>query len=320
MSVRRVLVAASAAALTSLALLNVPATAAPDRTTGAADSSADSGADARAAVTCNTGIWGVTSGNRLLRRSTHNSSLSRPDVIAAGTLPSRATSLIFKDSGRDGNAEGDRWWQEMVTLNADGTPRLLTAEGTIGGETITWKSKPLLNRGFRHRVLSKGGGFNYFAVDGAGNLRRWVLFRNNRGQLYFGSSRVVRKGMGGLKTLTYATSIRDAGQTTSILFGTTRSGALLQIRVGDRAPQRTDDQVGKVRVVTLRKRGFAAYNAVSPTYCNNSPYFPGLTYIDSNADLARLYTLKGIAAANPANLVNRGRVGRNVHWRIRAAL
>lgn len=316
MSVRRRLVAASAAALTSLTLLIAPANAAPDRTaeSGRAD------ADARAAVTCRTSIWGVTSANRLLWRSTRNNSLSRPDVIAAGTLPSRATSLIHKDSGRDGDAAGDRWWQEMVTLNADGTPRLLTAEGTIGGETVTWKSKPLRNRNFRHRVLSKGGGFNYFAVDQAGNLRRWILFHNDRGQLYFGGSQVVRRGMGGLKTLTYATSIKDAGQTTAVLFGTTRSGALLQIRVGDRAPRRTDDRVGKVRVVTLRKTGFGAYNAVSPTWCNNSPYFPGLTYIDSKADIARLYTLKGIAAANPANLVNRGRVGRNAHWRIRAAL
>lgn len=316
MSVRRRLAAASAAALTGLTLLNAPATAAPDRTAG----SSETAADARATVTCHTAVWGVTSANRLLYRATRNNSLARPDRTAAGTLPSRATSLIFKDSGRDGDADGDRWWQEMVTLNADGTPRLLTAEGTIGSETLTWKSKPLRNRNFHHRVLSKGGGFNYFAVDRSGNLRRWILFRNDRGQLYFGGSQVVRRGMGGLKTLTYGNSVRDAGQTTSLLFGTTRSGALLQIRVGDRAPRRTDDRVGKVRIVQLRKRGFAGYNAVSPTFCNNNAYFVGLTYIDSKADIARLYTLKGIAAANPANLVNRGRVGRNVHWRIRAAL
>lgn len=311
MSVRRRLAAASAAALTGLALLNAPATAAPDRTPESAGS-----ADPRATVTCRTGVWGVTSANRLLIRDLRNLSVSGRDVVLAGTLPSRATSLIFKSGDRD----GDRFTQEMVTLNTDGIPRIVTARGTAGEEDFTWSSKPMLNRNFHHRVLSLGGGFNYFAVDRSGNLRRWILFHNNRGQLYFGGSQVVRRGMGGLRTLTYATSINDAGQLTALLFGTTRSGALLQIRVGDRAPRRSDDRVGKVRVVTLRQRGFAGYNAVSPTFCNNSPYFPGLTYIDSKADIARLYTLKGIAAANPANLVNRGRVGRNVHWRIRAAL
>jgi hypothetical protein len=311
MSVRRRLVAASAAALTGLALLGAPAAAAPDR-------SGDGRAAAikRAEVTCRTAIWGVTSANRLMLRRTRNNSLVEPDHVLPGTLPSRATSIIYKDSGRD----GDRWWEEMLTLNDDGIPRQVTVRGVVGSdETPTWSSRKLLNRGFRHRVLAGGGGFNYFAVDRAGNLKRWILFHNDRGGLYFGNGKVVRRGMGGLRTLTFGSQVKDDGQVTTLLYGTTRSGALLQIRVGDRAPRRTDDQVGKVRVVTLRKRGFAGYNAVSPTWCNANPYFHGLTYIDNKADLARLYTLKGAAAANPANLLNRGRVGRNVHWWIRTA-
>lgn len=302
---------AAAVAVTGLTLLTTPADAVPS-----SSATGDLGQGrATTPPNCSTDLWGVTGANRLVHRQLSNGVPDRSDSVASRTLPFTPESLSYGSTDHD----GDDTVLDKVALNRDRTLRMLTVRSDFTSGAISWTSRPLANRNFRHRLLV-GSKLYFFAVDPSGALRRWYLLRNAAGKQYLGGSHVVRRGMGGLKTLSYYHTFNLRGVHTAILFATTRSGGLMQIRVVDRNPSRKDDPVGKVRVVQLRKSGFGSYTTASLSTCNNRYEYPALTYIDRRANLARLYSLgNGVWKPEAKRLVNRGRVGQDLHWRIRTA-
>lgn len=286
------LAAATAVAVTSLALLTTPADAVPTPSN------------------CSTDVWGVTDENQLVHRQLSRGVPVEPDAVAQRPLTFTPTSVAYEALGRSAF--------NLLTLNTDRTPRMVRVSTDFLSGDVTWSSRPLANRNFRHRLLA-GSKHSYFAVDPSGTLRRWYLLRNADGKQHLGGSQVVRRGMGGLKTLSYHYTFDLRGQQTAILFATTRSGALMQIRVVDRDLRRRDDPVGKVQVVRLRERGFGGYTAASLSTCNSRIEYPALTYIDSRGDLAQLYSLgNSVWKPEAKNLVNRGPAGKDKSWRIRA--
>lgn len=316
----RIFAAAIVAAATTFALIVPPAGAEPQEV-GAPDSGLRIHkpglawrTTSAATPTCVQGVPGVTGGQKLIYRRLRNLSLASPDYLASSALPFNVASSAYK-TGRstEGGSE-----TELITLNGDGRPRVVTMILTGDTSQLSWRSKLLLNRGFQHRLIASVGGYYYFMVDKQGTLRRWTMYRNDRDQLYFANGKIVARGMGGLRTLTGYTKPKLGGVRTAILFGSTRSGALLQIRVGDTNPNTSHEPVGRVRVITIKKRGFARYTNLSPGSCNRNPDFASFTAIDRKANIAHLYTLKQVSAPRASNLVFRGRVARNAHWRIRA--
>lgn len=225
------------------------------------------------------------------------------------------TSMGYADSGTD---RGNLFF-ELVSQSADKRLRLTTVRYRRDLDDARWTTQPLANSVFPHRLLT-GSPANFFAVDQKGVLRRWHLLYNDRGQRYLGAGKVVRRGLDGLKTLTLHGTFPLAGGHTAILFGTTRSGALVQIRVGDRNPDRVDDAVGPVRLVWLRKRGFGRYDAAALGECHITHNQAAITLIDRDADRARLYKLpQAVTAPAGSRLVDLGEVGPNAHWQFRAA-
>lgn len=305
------LVAAVVTVAAGLTLLGAPAGAVPDLSTPG-----DPAQERATPANCSTDMLGVTGANRLVHRRLTRGVPDRPDNVAPRRLPFTPTSLAYGSTDHDGS---DIVY-DLLALNSDRTLRMLTVRSDVPSTELSWTSRPLANRNFRHRLLA-GSKLYYFAVDPRGTLRRWYLLRNADGKQYLGRSQVVRRGMGNLKTLSYYHSFNLRGHHTAILFATTRSGGLMQIRVGDRDPARKDDPVGKVRVVQLRKRGFGNYDLASLSTCNRRYEDPALTYIDRSANVARLYSLgNGVWKPEATRLVNRGQVARDLNWRIRAAI
>ncbi|WP_154402919.1 hypothetical protein [Nocardioides speluncae] len=309
-SARYRLVAASVTLAAGLALVAAPAGAVPDHR----DPKASSPTKGPAAADCSTSLFGVSTGNRIMSRSLEDDRVVGNHAVPR-RLPFAVTSMGYGESASDINGS----FVEILSQNADRTPRLITVRYRNNFDDGRWTARPLANRDFRHRLLT-GSTSNYFAVDAKGVLRRWHLLRNDRGQRYLGSGKAVRRGLGGLKTLTHYGTFVLGGFHTAVLFGTTRSGGLVQIRVVDRNTDRTDEPVGQVRLVWLRKTGYGRYDTATVGNCNWTYNQAAITLVDRDGDRARTYKLsQALTAPSGKRLVDVGQVGPNAHWQLRAA-
>lgn len=304
------LVAAAVTVAAGLTLLGAPAGAEP----GQIDPKAELPTEGRSAENCSTSFFGVSAANRITSRALEDGRVVSTSVVSR-RLPFAVTSMGYGES--TGDDQGP--YYEIVSLSADKRLRVIKVRDGIDAPA-RWTAQPLANREFRHRLLTGSPG-SFFAVDAKGVLRRWHMLRNDRGQRYLGAGKVVRRGLGGLKTLTnYGTFPLAGGHHTAILFGTTRTGALVQIRVIDRNPDRTDEPVGAVRLVWLRKSGFGKYDTATVGNCNLNYNQAAVTFVDRDGDRAHLYKLtRAITEPTGRRLVDIGEVGPNAHWQFRAA-
>lgn len=303
MNLRRTVLSAVAAAATGLTLAAAPAGAQPD--TGL--SGVDSRAGAQVAPVCRTGVASFTTTNRFVYRAVQNTTLMMKDRVADRTVAFKPHS-----SARFGQTSTAL---KVITLNSDGRPRVVTYVQNAQNDVLALKSvQLLLNRNFRHRLITSSGTFQYYMVDNAGTLRRWTAFRNSRGQLFFDKQKLVKTGQGNLKTLSFYTRTRFAGVLTDVLVGTTKTGALKQFRIPANRP-------GSPKVITLRKSGFKRYTAISLSQCGAeepNPNHASLVAIDAGANLAHGYHLKPfLRPAKPA-IVNLGKIAPARNWRLHA--
>lgn len=306
------LVAAAVTVAAGLTLLGAPAGAVPDPVDPKAPPSPS--AERPADGNCSTGLYGVSTANRITARSLDDGRV-RNNAVVPRSLPFKVTSMGYGDSG--GDEQG--FFFEILSQSADKKLRLTTVRYKWSIRNSRWTARPLANGAFRHRLLT-GSLDNYFAVDPQGVLRRWHLLRNDRGQRYLGGGTAVRRGLGGLKTLTHYGTFRRKGGNLAIMFGTTRTGALVQIRVVDRNPKRVDEPVGGVRLVRLRNTGFGKYDTATVGTCNDAYNQAAITFIDRDADRAHLYKLtRAITEPAGTRLVDLGPVGEHAHWQFRAA-
>jgi hypothetical protein len=303
-NLRRTVLSAVAAAAAGLTLSAMPASAQPDISLSGVESRA--GVQV-APVVCQTGVAGFTPTNRFVYRAVQNTSLMMKDRVANRTVPFKPLSSA--PFARTATA------LKVITLNSDGRPRVVTYVQNAETDVLALKSvQVLLNRDFRHRLITNSGTFHYYMVDRAGTLRRWTAFRNNRGQLFFDKQKAVKTGQGNLKTLSFYTRTRFDGVLTDVLVGTTKTGALKQFRIPANRP-------GSPKVITLRKTGFKRYTAISLSQCGAdqpNPNHASLVAIDAGANLAHGYHMKPfLRPAKPA-IVNFGKVAPTRNWRLHA--
>ena len=161
------------------------------------------------------------------------------------------------------------------------------------------------------RLVAGSGRYYVYGIDSHGNLKRWTRLQDSAGNVWFGSPKLVARHMGGLKTLSYSWTYQINGGWKDVLYGTTRGGALKQVRIPWRSP-------GNVKITTIKKTGFAAYTGLSLSICNNNAKYLSIIAIDRVHNKARWYTLPGALAPRGSNLVRRGLVARSADWRLHA--
>lgn len=291
---------------TALALIT--ATAAVLSTLGAGAAATPATAAAAAAPTCLAEVVGLTAGNKFVSRRMENGTVVRQKLTATA-VPFRAKQMGFLEQATIKG--GVR--TSFIAIATDGRPRVLTVKDVNASRSLAQSSKRMTTSGFAPRLFTKSIGPHAFALDDLNRLQRLVTYRDSDGNYFFGSARVALKGMGSLRTLSFYNRQKIAGVNTDVLYATTRTGALKQIRVPVRRP-------GNARVVTIKRTGFASFSELSLGACNHDLNTAFIIGVDPGHNLARSYVLRDQAHPSASNLTANGRVAPSYSWKLHAVL
>ena len=291
------------------ALSLITATAAALSTIGAGAAAAPAtAATAATAPRCLAEVVGLTAGNKFIARRMENGKVLRQKLTAT-EVPFRAKQMGFFDQATINGG----FKTSYIAIASDGRPRVLTIKDLDASRTLSQSSKRMTTSGFVPRLFTKSVAPHAFALDNLNRLQRLVTYRDSSGNLFFGHAQVALKGMGSLKTLSWYNRQMIAGVNTDVLYATTKTGALKQIRIPVRRP-------GNARVVTIKRTGFAQYSELSLGACNQDLNIAFIIGVDPGHNLARTYVLRNQARPSAANLTANGRVARNYSWKLHAVL
>ena len=264
------------------------------------------GAAVAATPRCETSVIGVLPSGKLVDRWVTNTALNK-DRVSTDPLPFAVNSMVWTGTDKtDGGAV-----TQINTFTSRARPRNIDVTGQDSSAALTVKVSKVYARSFGPRLVAGSGRYYVYGVDSRGNLKRWTRQRDSAGNLWFDTPKLVARHMGGLKTLSYSWTYKIDGGWKDVLYGTTRSGALKQVRIPWRRP-------ANAKVTTIKKTGFASYTGLSLSFCNDNVRYLSITAIDRVNNRARLYTLPGALTPRGANLVRRGLVARGSDWRLHA--
>lgn len=294
MSVKRLVPVVAAVALSATALIAVPGTAAD-------------AAPVATAMHCDTGVIGVLPSGRLMERDVRNT------VI---TGEKKSAPLPYKVDSMYGGVPSDTisgGFVQHFFVHASGRPaKLIDVTDKTASSILTVGVHLRYHLSPVGRTFTASGRFYTYGIAPNGNLTRWTRFTDNAGHYWFANPKVVRAGMGGVKTLSFMFWFKtDSGVRTDMLYATTKSGALKQFQIPWGAP-------GKPKVTTIKKTGFAQYTGTSLSWCNASGTIGSIVAVDSVHNQARWYTLAGQYKPSGVNLVRHPLVGRGANWRLHA--
>ena len=165
---------------------------------------------------------------------------------------------------------------------------------------------------FSPRLVALSGRYYVYGVDSSGDLKRWTRFVDSNGQYYYSGVKIVAHNMGGLHTLSWSWTYQINGKYVDFLYGTTASGRLLQIRIPWSSP-------GTETIETLATSGFASYDELSLSVCNDSDNYLSIVAINSVDGTARWFT-KPYVRTDPhrSPVVNRGLIAPESDWHLHA--
>jgi hypothetical protein len=267
---------------------------------------ASGGAAVAAAPTCETAVVGVLPSGKLIDRDVKNTSLVK-EYVSTDPLPFPVNNMVWL--GGENTATGSVLYARTFTSGS--RPHNIDVTFTDGSTELAVDVSKTYSRSFAPRLVAGSGRYYAYGVDGAGNLKRWIWRGDSAGNQWFDSPKLVARHMGGLKTLSYSWTYRIDGRWQDVLYGTTRGGALKQIRIPWRKPARE-------KVTTIKKSGFASYTGLSLSFCNDNTKYLSIVAIDRVHNKARWYTLKRALTPRATNLTRRGLVARGADWRLHA--
>jgi hypothetical protein len=265
------------------------------------------GSPAKAPMECPTQIVGVQGDGRLIFRT-----LTNAEIVSEKTTPAplkfdpTAFALYDFKTIEGGYRLGLRAIQRL------GSPSIITVTQHDGSDALHVVGyKRMKNTGFDGFGAFAGSGSYYVFTAAHGKLMRWTTYEDSRGRLAYTFATVVTKNIPGLRTLSFLTRKRVDGALSDILWGTTKTGKLQQIRVPVDDPKNP-------KVITVRKHGFDAVNAISLSYCGNHLSTLSLIAISGAADTARWFTMRDQFQPRSRNLTDHGPAGEGAHWHLHA--
>ena len=263
---------------------------------------AASGEPHRASLNCVTGVVGVDSAGHVRVDSVRNDRVQESSRSSA-TLPATVTAWGLYDT--QDTKRGHILRLDAVT--ADGTPRRVTLnmrEDKVGVDSSRYDQSD-----FAPRLFADGYGFYAYTVSGSGELERFTLTRFGNGDLRFADKVTVGSGYGDLTSLQSSMFFTHKGVEREYLYATTASGALKQIAVPARKPQ-------KEKVRTLRPSGYEGVTELSWSICNGNDQYASLIAINPTANAATWTTVKNSVSRPRAKL--RGPVTGGSDWNLSA--
>lgn len=258
-------------------------------------------------LTCRSAAVGVLPNGKLLKRNLENGRQTGVKVTRA-ELPFRPTTM-----GYAGWEEIDGGYREYYVAAArDGRPRFLVVTDKDARRKMRARAVRFATTGFTPRLIGMGiAGPQLLALEGS--VLRQYKIRSSQSGPVLRNPRVAKRNMDGLKTLSWYSRQSVGGVRTDIFLGTTKAGALVQIRVPVRNP-------GDTKIVRVKRTGFKRYTGLSLSYCNGSPATALIVGVNARGNLARWFTLERQLAPRPRNLTNHGPAAEGKNWRLRPAM
>jgi hypothetical protein len=267
---------------------------------------ASTGVAVAATPRCETSVVGVLPSGRLVDRWVKNTGLKK-NHVSTDPLPFSVTNMVW--TGFEKITGGGKY--HVNAFGAGTRPRNLDVTRLDASTDLTVNVTKTYQRSFRPRLVAGSGRYYVYAVNKSGNLKRWTRRHDSAGNLWFDTPKLVARNMGGLKTLSYSWTYKIDGGWKDVLYGTTRGGALKQIRIPWRRPAND-------KVTTIKKTGFASYTGLSLSFCNNNTNYLSIVAIDRTHNRARWFTMPRALTPCAANLVRRGLVAQGSNWRLHA--
>jgi hypothetical protein len=265
------------------------------------------GLSAKAPMQCPTQVVGVQGDGRMIFRT-----LTNAQIVSEKTTPAPLTfdptgfALYDFKTVKGGYRLGIRAIQRL------GYPSIISVTQHDSSDSLHVVGyKTMKNTDFHGFGAFAGSGSYYVFTAWHGKLKRWTTSKDPRGVLAYTSATVVTKNVPGLRTLSFMTRKRVDGALSDILWGTTNTGKLQQIRVPVDDPRHP-------KVITVRKHGFDAVNAISLSYCGNHQSTLSLIAISGAADTARWLTMREQFQPRSRNLTDHGLAGEGANWHLHA--
>lgn len=259
----------------------------------------------QAALTCYTGVVGVDGDKRVYSLSLKNAQVT--DTARSRTkLSFRPTAWGFFDSQATKAGSVLR----VNTMTSDGKPRRVTMSFKDGSKKFGLDSSAYDQKGFKASLFADGFTYYAYTVTGSGNLQRWALTRYRNGDIRYAQKVTIGSGYGDLTSLQASQVFKSKGANREYLYATTDTGALEQIAVPLKKPQ-------KAKRRTLLSTGYAGVTELAWSFCNDDPTYTSLVAIDPAAGTATWTTIKD-SVTNPTTTL-RGAVSGGGDWDLSAA-
>jgi hypothetical protein len=262
---------------------------------------------AKAPMQCPTQIVGVRGDGRLIFRTLTNAHIdSEKTTISPLTFDPTGFALYDFKTVDGGYKLGIRAIRRL------GSPAIITVAQHDSVDTLHVVGyKTMRNTSFDGFGAFAGSGSYYVFTASHGTLTRWTTYKDPRGRLSYTFATVVTKNVPGLRTLSFMTRKRVDGALSDILWGTTKTGTLQQIRVPVDDPKHP-------RVITVRKHGFDDVNAISLSYCGAHLSTLSIIAISGSTDTARWLTMRDQFQPRSRNLTDHGPAGEGANWHLHA--
>jgi hypothetical protein len=140
-------------------------------------------------------------------------------------------------------------------------------------------------RGFKPVLFADGYTYYAYIVTSSGQLQRWTLTRFRDGKVRFADKVALADGMSELTSLQTTAVFKLKGSAKEVLYGTTVGGALVQLTIPIKRPQR-------MKTRTLLSSGLEGVTELSWSTCGNSLDHTSLIAVDPEAGTARWVTIK----------------------------
>jgi hypothetical protein len=293
---RTTLLSSLALAATTLALAG-PATAMPDH--------GEHGPAAKAGLTCYAGVVGAESDKHVRYDSIKNGKVTG-SVRSKARLGFPVTAWGFFDltSTKSGGA--------VLRLDAvakNGVPRQVSITQDKKGKIIALGSTAFDQKSFEPDLFTEGDGYYAYTIDN-GVLKQWVTTRLRNGKLKYTHPVKIGNGYDAVTALQATYIYKDKGVVKEIAYATTSEGALLQLDIPQKKPQKTKTKV-------LADTGYAGVTELVSSFCNEDREHIWLAAIDPAADTATWTTVKDVLGKPTATL--QGEITGSKGWDLTAA-
>lgn len=225
----------------------------------------------------------------------------------AGSTGLAITNLLFFDSVKVNGG----FVEHIETIVSQSTPRRFSLRDIDAQPNLTLQPGPAYKPGkFSPRLVAGSGRYYVYGVGTDGDLSRYTRFATSTKQYYYSAKTIVAHNMGGLRSLSYYASYQIAGKWTDILYGTTSSGGLKQLRIAWSAPKSPSFR-------TEATTGFTGTTGLSLSNCNDNDNYLSVIAINRSTGEARWFTKAGVLQS-VGPVVDRGPVQPDADWHVHA--